>query len=120
MPLYCTATGKALLAFGPSSVVDEVVAMPFERLTPHTVGAPGLLLRELARARELGYAVEREQCRTGFLSVAMPLISVGGTTMAALSVTAPVFRADVAKYAGLLGMVSRRITKTISTMAGRD
>lgn len=117
MPLYCTATGKVLLAFGSRQLLDEVLSMPFERVTPQTVGAPGLLFQELARARELGYAVEREQCRAGYLSVAIPLVSSTGTTMAALSVTAPVFRADVQKYAGLLGMVSRRITKTIATLA---
>jgi DNA-binding IclR family transcriptional regulator len=117
MPAYCTATGKVLLAFGPSSVFDEVATQPFERVTPHTVPGPGLLASELMRARQLGYAVEREQCRTGFLSVAIPLFSASGTTMAALSVTAPVFRADVPKYAGLLSMVSRRITRSISSLA---
>lgn len=117
MPLYCTATGKVLLAFGSRQLLDEVLSMPFERVTPQTVGAPGLLLQELARARELGYAVEREQTRAGYLSVAIPLVSSTGTTMAALSVTAPVFRADVGKYAGLLAMVSRRITKTIATLS---
>ncbi|MFC5994364.1 IclR family transcriptional regulator [Pseudonocardia hispaniensis] len=119
MPLHCTATGKVLLAFGSRALVDEVMAMPFQRVTPYTVGAPGLLLQELAKAREVGYAVEREQTRVGYLSVAIPLAGATGTTMAALSVTAPVFRADVEKYAGLLGMVSRRITKTISAM-GRN
>ena len=116
MPLHCTATGKALLAFGTRSVLDEVLSTPFERVTPHTVSAPGPLLRELNQARELGYAVEMEQTRVGYLSVAIPLVGSSGATMAALSVTAPVFRADVAKFAGLLGMVGGRITKTISTM----
>jgi DNA-binding IclR family transcriptional regulator len=117
MPLHCTATGKALLAFGPPSLVDEVMTMPFERLTPHTVAAPGLLMQELTRTRTVGYAVEYEQARIGYLSVAIPLVGATGVTMGALSVTAPVFRADVEKYAGLLGMVGRRITKTISAMS---
>ncbi|MGW4031701.1 IclR family transcriptional regulator [Streptomyces sp. NPDC004838] len=117
MPLYCTATGKVLLAFGPRSLVDDVVAAPLERITPHTVGTPGLLLQELARARAAGYAVESEQTRVGFLSVAIPLVGATGATMGALSVTAPVFRADVRKYAGLLDMVGRRISKTITAMS---
>ncbi|WP_156935190.1 IclR family transcriptional regulator [Pseudonocardia spinosispora] len=116
MPLHCTATGKALLAFGARTVLDEVLTTPFERVTPHTVSTPGLLMQELARARELGYAVEREQTRIGFLSVAIPLAGSSGATIAALSVTAPVFRADVTKFAGLLSMVGGRITKTISTL----
>ncbi|MCF6469448.1 IclR family transcriptional regulator [Nonomuraea sp. MG754425] len=114
MPLHCTATGKALLAFGPASLFTEVVAAPLARITPRTVILPKLLAQELDQARKAGYAIEREQIRIGYLSVAIPLIGATGTMVAALSVTAPTFRADVNKYVGLLGMVSRRITKSIT------
>lgn len=116
MPLHCTATGKILLAFGPRRIVNEVLAQPLERVTPYTVVAPGLLLQELAKARELGYAVEREQVREGFTSVAIPLVGATGSAMAALSIAAPAFRADVGKFAGLLNMVGRRIVKSVSAM----
>jgi DNA-binding IclR family transcriptional regulator len=116
MPLHCTATGKVLLAFGPRRILDEVLASPLERVTPYTVVAPGLLLQELAKARELGYAVEREQTREGFSSVAIPLIGPAGSTLGALSITAPTFRADVGKFAGLLNMVGRRIVKSATAM----
>jgi DNA-binding IclR family transcriptional regulator len=116
MPMHCTATGKVLLAFGPRDLVEEVIASPLERRTPHTVSAPGLLLNELARARANGYAVEYEQTRAGYVSVAIPLTGATGLTTGALSVTAPLFRADVTRYAGLLAMVGRRITKTVSAM----
>ncbi|KAA9166425.1 IclR family transcriptional regulator [Amycolatopsis acidicola] len=115
MPLHCTATGKVLLAFGSRALVDEVVASPLERMTPRTVATPGLLLQELARARETGYAVEHEQTRIGYLSVAVPLLGATGTTAGALSVTAPLVRGDVPKFAGLLGMVARRITATLAS-----
>jgi DNA-binding IclR family transcriptional regulator len=117
MPLHCTATGKVLLAFGSRSLVEEVLAMPLERRTPQTVTAPGLLVQELARIRDAGHAVEYEQTRVGYLSVAIPLVGATGLTMGALSVTAPTFRADAKKYAGLLGLVSRRITKTITAIS---
>ena len=117
MPLYCTATGKALLAFGQRSVADEVLALPMPRLTPHTVCTAGLLRQELAKARDLGYALEWEQTRIGYMSLAIPLTGATGITMGALSVTAPVFRADVKKYVGLLDMVGRRVTKTVTAMS---
>lgn len=60
--------------------------------------------------------MEREQTRVGFTSVAIPLVSPSGTTVAALSVTAPLFRADAAKYANLLHLVGRRITKTLAAL----
>lgn len=116
MPMHCTATGKVLLAFGPRNLVEEVLASPLERRTPHTVIAPGVLLNELARARANGYAAEYEQTRVGYASVAIPLTGATGLTTGALSITAPTFRADVDKYAGLLAMVSHRITKTLSAM----
>ncbi|MCO1657309.1 IclR family transcriptional regulator [Pseudonocardia humida] len=116
MPLHCTATGKVLLAFGPADVLDEVLGMPLERVTPYTVVAPGLLRQELARARDLGYALEQEQTREGFVSVAIPLVGASGATMGALSITAPAFRADVGKFAGLLAMVGRRIAKSVSAL----
>ncbi|MEW1845386.1 IclR family transcriptional regulator [Nonomuraea angiospora] len=118
MPLHCTATGKALLAFGPAALFGDVVATPLARVTPRTVTAPKLLAQEIQQARKAGYAVEREQTRVGYLSVAIPLTGATGTMVAALSVTAPTFRADVNKYVGLLSMVSRRITKSIMAADG--
>lgn len=117
MPLHCTATGKVLLAFGTRTVLDEVLAAPLRRVTPRTVSSPGLLLQELERAREIGYATEHEQTKLGYLSVAVPIFGATGTTTGALSVTAPVVRGDVGKYADLLGMVGRRVTKKISAMS---
>lgn len=113
--MHCTATGKILLAFGTRALVDEVVALPLERRTPRTVATPGLLLQELARARDLGYAAEHEQTRLGYLSVAVPLLGSTGATAGALAVTAPLVRGDVPKFAGLLGMVARRITTTLAS-----
>jgi DNA-binding IclR family transcriptional regulator len=115
MPLHATATGKVLLAFGAAHLLDEVLATPLERVTPYTVVAPGLLRRELARARELGYAVEREQCREGFTSVAVPLCH---PTTGALAITAPTFRADVARFAGLLTTIGPRIARSLQRNAG--
>ncbi|MFD1540753.1 IclR family transcriptional regulator [Nonomuraea guangzhouensis] len=118
MPLHCTATGKALLAFGPGALFGDVVAEPLARVTPRTITVPRLLAQEIQQARKVGYAIEQEQTRTGYLSVAIPLTGATGTMVAALSVTAPTFRADVNKYVGLLTMVSRRITKSIMAADG--
>lgn len=119
MPLHCTATGKALLAWGPRSLFDDVIARPLTRVTPYTVVVPRLLGAELAKARSVGYAVEQEQTRAGFLSVAIPIVGATDTTVGALSVTAPVLRADVSKFASLLQMVSNGVTKSI-TLSMRD
>lgn len=114
MPLHCVATGKALLAFGRRALLDEVMASPMARVTSRTIVAPGLLARELDRAREVGYAAEYEQARLGHMSVAIPLIGATGATVAALSVTAPMSRAKVDRFVGQLNLVGRRMTKLLS------
>jgi hypothetical protein len=50
--------------------------------------------------------------------VAIPLVGTSGSTIGALSVTAPTFRADVGKFAGLLAMVGRRIAKSAAALGG--
>ncbi|MEU8802701.1 IclR family transcriptional regulator [Spirillospora sp. NPDC048819] len=114
MPLHCTATGKALLAFGPRSLFEEVVAAPLARTTARTTIAPGLLEQELERARELGYAVEYEQARVGYMSVAIPLAGATGATVAALSVTGPAAPGKAERYASLLNIAGRRMTRLLS------
>jgi len=97
MPLHCTATGKVLLAFAPSRVAQTVLTGPLERRTPRTVVAPGLLRAELASVRANGYALETEETRLGYLSVAAPVIDVSLRVCAAVSVAAPTARAQLAR-----------------------
>jgi DNA-binding IclR family transcriptional regulator len=114
MPLHCTATGKALMAFGPVTLFEEIVSAPLERVTARTVVSPRLLGLELQKARENGYIAEFEQTRIGYMSVAIPLRGATGATVAALSITAPTARAGVDRFAALLAMVGRRVTKLLS------
>ena len=50
MPLYCTAIGKALLAYSDPEVVEEVIEAGLRPRTPYTIVSPQLL-REAARGR---------------------------------------------------------------------
>lgn len=118
MPLHVPATGKVFLAFGPRSLLDEVLAAPLERITAYTVTTPRALLSEVNRARDLGYVVENEQARVGFVSVAVPLYGTTGPVMAALSITAPLHRAKVAQYVSLLRTASRSFTLSIGAASG--
>ena len=112
MPLYCTSTGKVLLAFGPASVVEDVLSSELPRLTRNTVVAPGLILEGLKKVRANGYALEQEEVAQGYCSVAVPIHSSGGTLLGALSIAAPTFRADVPKLAQVLISTSSRLSRS--------
>lgn len=110
MPLYPTATGKVLLAFSPQTLLEEVLARPLDRLTPSTVALPGVLSEQVRKVTRCGHAIEQEEVAIGYCSVAVPLFGTSGLLLGALSITAPTFRADTAKYVGLLTGVSRKVT----------
>lgn len=109
MPLHSTATGKVLLAHAPSSVFDDIVARGLSRETPATIVMPGLLADQLRAVRERGYAVEMEETTAGYVSVAVPLTGSSGMVLAAVSITAPAFRADIKHYVKALTAVSGRV-----------
>lgn len=59
MPAFCTAVGKALLAFSRPAAVETLVADGRRRLTPYTTVLPAVLLRELAEVRRTGLPSRR-------------------------------------------------------------
>lgn len=96
MPLHCTATGRVLLAFSPARLIDEVLSRPLRRMTRQTVLSRPLLRRELERVRQTRVAVEHEQTRLGYLSVAVPVFAGPDRALiGAMSVTAPIPRVSV-------------------------
>ncbi|MDH2414367.1 IclR family transcriptional regulator [Nocardioides sp. CER19] len=109
MPLHSTATGKVLLAHAPASVFDDVIARGLTRQTPATIVMPGMLAEQLRTIRERGYAVEQEETTAGYVSVAVPLMGSSGIVLASVSITAPVFRADVPRYVKTLTAISDRV-----------
>ncbi|MBO2463981.1 IclR family transcriptional regulator [Actinomadura violacea] len=115
MPLHCTATGKVLLAHAPSRVVNELLAHPLPRFTGHTVIAPRLLRTELERIRRAGYAVESEETRVGYLSVAAPVRAARGRVAGAVSVAAPTSRTQLQRLVPAVlataGRISERLTE---------
>ena len=108
MPLHCTATGKVLLAHGEPELLDEVLRLGLPRLTRSTIVLPRVLQEQMVKIRETGFALEREETTPGFASVAVPVYGHSGAVVAALSVTAPSFRADFPAYVKALTDIRRR------------
>lgn len=91
-PAYCTAVGKALLAFQPESTVDHVCRPGLARYTPQTIADPAKLRRELERVRALGYAVDDREHQPDVRCVAAPIRDHTGSVIASMSVSGPATR----------------------------
>jgi IclR family acetate operon transcriptional repressor len=87
LPAHAAGVGKALLAFSPESVVQAVIDTGLPAVGPRTITAPGLLLRELRRVRELGIAYESEESGHGVGCAASPILAPDGSSVAAMSIS---------------------------------
>ncbi|HEX2726396.1 MAG TPA: IclR family transcriptional regulator [Beijerinckiaceae bacterium] len=91
-PAYCTAEGLAMLAFQPSSLVDEIIAGGLQPRTAKTNTDPRRLREVLAAVRERGYAVEDEESEAGMRCVAAPVRNATRDVVGAVGIAGPVQR----------------------------
>jgi IclR family transcriptional regulator, pca regulon regulatory protein len=90
LPSYCSATGKALLAFLPRPELDRLLGrIDFVRRGPRTVTDASALLAELSNVRRTGVAVNDEELDSGLRSIAAPVRSRSGKVVAAVNVAIP-------------------------------
>ena len=91
-PVHCTASGKAITAFGPESVRERLLSLPLERVTPHTISGRAALEAQLEEARQTGVARTHEELEVGLDAIAAPVFGVDGEVVAALDVSGPSHR----------------------------
>lgn len=115
LPLYCTATGKVILAFSGADLLTEVVRAGLVPLTRHTVTSPAILVTQLDRVRAGQIATEYEETRLGYASVAVPVFSGDGALAGALSVTAPTARMNVNRFSGNLRAAALGVRRRLRT-----
>ncbi len=91
-PAHCTSVGKALLAYQPPEIVQQVIDNGLKRYTVNTITERAALLEELASIRSRGYAIDDEEIEVGLRCIAAPIRDPSGPVVAAISVAAPVQR----------------------------
>jgi DNA-binding IclR family transcriptional regulator len=90
---HARAATKALLAQLDSARLDAYLdAHPLDRLTPHTICDRDTLKSNLRQIARQGYSTDREEFSIGIGCVAAPIFSASGQAVAALSISAPVWR----------------------------
>jgi len=115
-PAYCTASGKAMLAY-MSARVEKSIAEGLKPMTPHTITDPEKLRQEFAKIRKLGYATVGEELREGVSSVGAPIFDATGTVVAAISIAVPTTRMNRKRQALLVDAV-KRVAARISQQLG--
>ncbi|MEX2536075.1 MAG: IclR family transcriptional regulator [Trueperaceae bacterium] len=102
---YCTALGRAIVAFLPQEAQDSLLARSkLEQRTERTPQDTRQLRQILKETRDNGWAVDDEENASGVICFATPLFR-GGDPVAAMSVSLPKSRVT----AGLKGEIIRAL-----------
>ena len=92
-PMYCTAVGKSILSCLPEAEVAAIWQRTvITRFTPHTIVDYADLIAELVKARQNGWAADREEHELGVSCIAAPLLDFRGAPLGAISVSLPTAR----------------------------
>jgi len=117
-PLYCTALGKAILAYlPPVQQKKTVAAIRFDRLTPRTFASVEKLNEDLLRVRRRAYALDDEEAVLGARCVAVPIFTHEHSVIGAISISGPVVRITrrlVPGFATLLRTAAAEVAQRLS------
>lgn len=93
VPLHCTATGKAALAFMPDKRINNILEeLTLDPHTKNTITDPDELRKELSRIREQGFALNDEEEFLGLRAVGAPIRDRDNRVLGSISVSGPVSR----------------------------
>ncbi|WP_089338972.1 IclR family transcriptional regulator [Blastococcus mobilis] len=112
VPLHASAAGKVLLAYAPPDVVDDALREPV-RLTPRTVTDPIRIRAELGKVRSLGYAESSGELAELASGIAVPIIALDGSVLAALGVVAVGAPLNAGSVVPVLKVAARAIARQV-------
>ncbi|MDF1535732.1 MAG: IclR family transcriptional regulator [bacterium] len=93
VPTYCSAMGKAQLAFeNPETIAEVLGKKELKKFTPKTISDRDKMLEHLALVKELGYAIDEEEWDEGVRCVGAPIHDYTRKVVGAVSISAPSVR----------------------------
>ena len=119
LPAYCTAMGKALLAFVPADRLEEILdETELTARGPNTITDRAGLRAEMERVRAAGVAVNNEELAYGLRSIAAPIRSRSGEVVAALNLAVHRSMVSIEDLIERYGPAVKRTADAISADVG--
>ncbi|HKZ17750.1 MAG TPA: IclR family transcriptional regulator [Geobacteraceae bacterium] len=119
LPAYCSAAGKAQLAYLSEEELESYFAgKEIRRFTQNTVIDVGELKRELKKVTELGYSIDNEELDTGVRCVAAPVRDYTRRIVGAVSISGPSMRLSLDRIEKELVPLAKEAAEQISIKLG--
>jgi IclR family transcriptional regulator, KDG regulon repressor len=103
-PAYCTASGKALLAYQDEAAI-AAVAQTMTQRTPSTITELGALQKEMDAVRRRGFATNVGEFQPNVAGIAAPVRNAHGEVLAAIGIAGPLDRLRPRKIKALAPVV---------------
>jgi DNA-binding IclR family transcriptional regulator len=89
LPLYASASGRAILAFLPGADLDRLLRGKLRAITPNTTTDLDQLRRILAVVRQTGIARSHDESVVGASAIAAPVFQAADGPVGSIAITGP-------------------------------
>ena len=116
-PAYATATGKALLAWRDEAEIREIGRLA-QRFSDATTCGAEAVLREAAKTRARGYAVNRGEWRASVWGIAAPVFNRQSKVIAAVGISGPGERVEpnIVPFADAVCEAAKRLSAALAPL----
>jgi IclR family acetate operon transcriptional repressor len=117
LPVHTTAIGKILVSFLPEEEILRILELRgMERKTRKSITNPQKFLREAARVRQYGFAVDDEENAEGVRCIAAPIFDAKGNIAAALGTSSVIMHIDETHLPKIVDLVKKAGSKVSRQM----
>lgn len=95
LPVFCTASGKVLMAYSSDEFVKKVFERELPQYTPYTIREPETTFHIMDLVRERGFAYSEQEYEEGINAVAAPILGKNNLPVASIAVAGPAYRLTV-------------------------
>jgi IclR family transcriptional regulator, KDG regulon repressor len=117
LPAFCTASGRALMAYLPEDQIEKILAEGFPRYTDRSPDSVEAVLEKLRATRERGFAVSEREYEAEISAVAAPILGIDNRPLAAIAMVGPSYRLTLERML-VLGQSLKKTTETIAREVG--
>jgi DNA-binding IclR family transcriptional regulator len=92
LPAFCTASGKAFMAYLPDEQVNKILSTGLTRYTDNTRVSLEELRDELQLTRQRGFAISEQEYEKDIHAVAAPILNDDSYPLMVIAIVGPSFR----------------------------
>ena len=118
LPAFCTASGKALMAYSDEVTIQKIFDRGFPEYTSFTIRSSETLIHIFRLVRERGFAYSEQEYEEGINAVAAPILNRNKHPLAAIAVAGPAYRLTVDRMLEIgpdVAETAREITRDLES-----